>query len=52
MPLPLFIHLPLFEQSIKGWLNDDTLRAIQEAIGTDPRRAPVIPGTDGVRKMR
>ena len=37
---------------IAGLLNFDELAALEFSVSTNPTGNPVIPGTDGVRKMR
>ena len=48
-----FIILPNFEQSWKKLgLNDDELRDLENEIMENPEKAPLIPGTGGIRKIR
>lgn len=48
-----FIELPGFGDDWKHLrLNDDDLWMLQFGIMADPRSAPVVPGTDGLRKLR
>ena len=48
-----FIELPGFDDDWKHLgLNDDDLWMLQFGIMADPRGAPVVPGTDGLRKLR
>ena len=48
-----FIELPGFDDDWKRLrLNDDDLWMLQFRIMAEPRGAPVVPGTDGLRKLR
>lgn len=48
-----FIEMKGFAEDWKGLqLNEDDLFALQIAIMSDPRAAPVIQGTGGLRKLR
>lgn len=48
-----FIYFPKFEKLWKELgLDDDELRDLETVILEDPKSAPVIPGTNGLRKLR
>lgn len=48
-----FIEAGGFQRKFRAsGLNDDDLRALQQAIIENPKGAPVMKGTGGVRKMR
>jgi hypothetical protein len=48
-----FVHLsPFLRAWAKLGLGDDDLRALEVAIMERPTRPPVIPGTEGLRKIR
>ena len=48
-----FVELKEFSQAWERFsLTDDDLYALQVIIMHDPLRAPVIPGTGGLRKLR
>ena len=48
-----FVHFPYF---IRRWrdagFDDEDLRALEILIMASPTRAPVVPGTGGLRKLR
>jgi hypothetical protein len=48
-----FVDISSFTQdwSELGW-GDDELRLLEDAIGRDPTRPPVVPGGGGARKIR
>ena len=48
-----FVDVASFTQdwSDLGW-GDDELRLLEDAIGRDPTRPPVVPGGGGARKIR
>jgi hypothetical protein len=41
-----------FDSKVKGLLGEDDLAWLEFSLATNPTAHPVIPGTDGVRKMR
>ena len=41
-----------FDTKVKGLLGADDLAWLEFSLATNPAAHPVIPGTDGVRKMR
>lgn len=47
-----FVHLPLFERTAKGLLDDEDLRALELDLLENPERGSVQAGTGGVRKVR
>lgn len=48
-----FILLPTFEKNWKDMgLNDNDLRSLQHELTLDPKKGPVIRGTNGLRKVR
>src|SRR5215472_4614459 len=50
---PTFIHLDLFDEEWSDLgLGDDDLQDLQGAILAAPDRFPVIPGAEGLRKIR
>jgi hypothetical protein len=50
---PTFIHLDLFDEEwVDLGLSDDELRDLQGAILAGPDRYPVIPRSEGLRKIR
>jgi len=48
----LFIELPAFERLRNEYLDDEGLRAMQNALMDDPSAGDVIQGTGGLRKLR
>lgn len=48
----LFVELPAFERYRRDYLDDEGLRALQNALLTEPRKGDVIEGTGGLRKLR
>ena len=50
---PTFLHLDLFDTEWSDLrLGDDDLQELQSAILASPERHPVVPGTEGLRKLR
>jgi mRNA-degrading endonuclease RelE of RelBE toxin-antitoxin system len=47
-----FIELPPFERHRQAYLSDDSYRALQQALMTNPEAGDVIEGTGGLRKVR
>src|SRR5271167_3320182 len=48
----LFIELPAFERLRNEYLDDESFRAMQNALMDDPSAGDVIQGTGGLRKLR
>jgi hypothetical protein len=48
----LFVELPAFSRYRKEYLDDETFRALQAELLTNPEVGDVIEGTGGLRKMR
>jgi hypothetical protein len=48
----LFIELPAFERLRNEYLDDESFRALQNALMDDPSAGDVIQGTGGLRKLR
>ena len=48
----LFIELPAFERLRNEYLDDEGLRAMQNALMDHPSAGDVIQGTGGLRKLR
>lgn len=46
----IFVELPLFARYVA--FSDDELRELQEALVNDPRAGDLIPGGQGLRKLR
>jgi hypothetical protein len=49
---PEIIYTPGFTRSAAGWLDEDAVRELENRLVADPHVGPVIPGTNGARKMR
>jgi len=48
-----FVHTSLFDRQWKDLgLDDDDLRSFQSELVDNPKQAPIIQGTGGVRKIR
>lgn len=47
-----FVRLSTFDKAAKALLSDDEERVIESDIAQNPKAAPVIPRTSGVRKIR
>jgi hypothetical protein len=47
-----FVHLPAFDETIEGWLDDEDIRRVQQILNEDPHAGVVVPGTGGLRKLR
>ncbi|OOF43831.1 toxin [Rodentibacter trehalosifermentans] len=47
-----FIELPPFERYRKEYLSDDEYRTFQNELLENPQKGDVIPGTNGLRKIR
>lgn len=50
--LPSYVHLPTFEESAEGWLDDEDIRRVQQILNENPHAGDVVPGTGGLRKLR
>jgi hypothetical protein len=48
----LFVELPAFERQRDEYLDDESFRAMQNALMDDPSAGDVIQGTGGLRKLR
>ena len=48
----LFVELPPFERQRNACLDDESFRAMQNALMDDPSAGAVIQGTGGLRKLR
>lgn len=48
----LFVELPAFERLRNEYLDDQSFRALQNALMDDPSAGDVIQGTGGLRKLR
>jgi hypothetical protein len=48
----LFVELPAFERLRNEYLDDESFRAMQNALMDDPSAGDVIQGTGGLRKLR
>jgi hypothetical protein len=48
----LFVELPAFIRFRTDYLNDEGLRALQDALMENPEAGDVIEGTGGLRKLR
>jgi hypothetical protein len=47
-----FVETSIFTKQVKTWLEDDEYRALQNALALRPDSAPIIPGSEGLRKLR
>ena len=47
-----FIELPPFERHRQSYLSDESYRAFQQALMSNPEAGDVIEGTGGLRKVR
>ena len=47
-----FVYLPVFERAIKGVLDDDACRELEQTLLDDPESGDPMGGTGGVRKLR
>lgn len=48
----VFVELPPFQRWRPEYLTDDEFRELQTALMANPKGAPVIPKTGGLRKLR
>jgi len=48
----LFVELAAFERLRNDYLDDESFRAIQNALTDDPSAGDAIRGTGGLRKLR
>jgi hypothetical protein len=46
------VHTPAFVATAKGVLGAEQIRSLEVLVATNPEAGVVIPGTDGVRKLR
>jgi mRNA-degrading endonuclease RelE of RelBE toxin-antitoxin system len=46
------VETPVFTAALQRYLDDDTYRALQWALALRPEQGPIIPGGDGLRKLR
>jgi hypothetical protein len=49
---PTIIYTPGFARSAAGWLDEATIREMENQLVDDPRTGGVMPGVNGARKMR
>lgn len=49
---PAIIYTPGFARSAADWLDESTVRDMENRLVADPHVGSVIPGTNGARKMR
>jgi mRNA-degrading endonuclease RelE of RelBE toxin-antitoxin system len=47
-----FVETPVFTAALRRHLDDDTYRALQLALVLRPEQGPIIPGGNGLRKLR
>ena len=47
-----FFETPAFTRHLRGYLDDEGYRDLQNALIGDLKRGDVIPGTGGFRKLR
>lgn len=47
-----FIETPIFTKGLRKILPDEDYRALQLALLLRPEQGPIIPGTNGLRKLR
>lgn len=47
-----FVEMPVFTEDLLELLPDDDYRNLQNTIGEDPERFPVVRGSHGLRKVR
>jgi hypothetical protein len=47
-----FVELPAFERLRAGYLSDEEFDALQHVLMARPQAGNVIPGADGLRKLR
>jgi mRNA-degrading endonuclease RelE of RelBE toxin-antitoxin system len=48
----VFVELPPFEHYRVDYLDDDAFQRLQRLLMLNPEAGAVIPGTDGLRKLR
>jgi carotenoid cleavage dioxygenase-like enzyme len=48
----IIVETPIFTRQINRLLSSESYRELQIALVDDPRRAPVIPRSGGLRKVR
>lgn len=47
-----YVHVPAFDETAEGLLDDDDIRHVQLILNEDPHAGVVVPGTGGLRKLR
>jgi len=47
-----FVESKLFTRLVGDYLSDDEYSQLQAAIGEEPERGAIVPGSGGVRKLR
>ncbi len=47
-----YVHLPAFDETAEGWLDDEDIRHVQQILSENPHAGDVVPGTGGLRKLR
>ena len=48
----VIIETPIFTKQITGLIPDDSYSKLQNVIRTDPESGDIIPGSNGLRKIR
>jgi len=48
----VFVELPAFERHRADYLDDDSLRRLQDTLMANPEGGDLIEGTGGLRKLR
>lgn len=48
----VFIETPIFTKEIRKIMSDDSYRAMQQALLLRPEAGSLIPGSNGLRKLR
>jgi hypothetical protein len=49
---PTIIYTPGFARSAAGWLDEATVRTMENQLASDPHSGVVMPRANGARKMR
>ena len=47
-----YVHLPAFDETAEGWLDDEDIRRVQQILSKNPHAGVVVPGTGGLRMLR
>lgn len=47
-----YVHLPAFDETAEGLLDDEDLAHVQQILNENPHAGVVVPGTGGLRKLR